>query len=388
MRVAVRALLATMLAGAVLTLGAPPSTAEVQLTLVSPRPGEVLSGPFDIVVETQVSDGDLVDGVDARISGASNRVYTLQAEGPPDIDGRQRWVLSVDPLAGDPFANGAHRIAVRPASTTSPDQAWTGHEVRLVVPYRGQLVAAPTGEDPTVVTLTWDPVDLPDFLRYRIERRPDAQDGLWRTVAEFTDPATRDASDAVPAPGAYRYRLVVVRSDGADAEVHGYSPARGVRADPADPGTFDPPPEPDPNPTPTPRPTPTDDDVAQGGGGGAGDPGPPETQTAGTPAQPRPPQVTVNPPPAPPGPRPPRVVPLDDQVFEEQLPLPDDDSEVTVGETETAFVDGSVRAGDTLAVLTEEPIDRSVVAAGAMGLLLVVVAGHVRRFLGDGRHHT
>ena len=379
------ALVFTALAGA-------PAAAVDDFRILSPAADATLTEVFTITVEVDASDGELIDRVDVQLAGPTNRVYELRAEGPPDVDGVQRWSLDVEPLGDQPLRNGRHRLVARPVPRVGDPPPFEGHEVVLAVPVEGELVAAPTGEDATVVALTWDPVDLPDFLAYRIERRPDAEDGLWTTVAEFDDPEARDHADTVPEAGHYRYRLVVVRGDGDDGEVRGYSETRGVRADPADPGTFQPPPEPTPTPTPAPTPTPSattspnepsnpggpigrPGDVAQGGTGDA------ETGTATTPPPP-PAPVTVRPPAPAPAPQAPAVVPFNDGVFEELLPLGETETEFAVLESEAAFIDGSVREGGTLAVLTEEPRDREVVVALATGLLLLVAAGHVRRYLG------
>ena len=382
---AVLCLLATLL------LGGLPATAVDSFRLAAPAAGTSLEGTFTIEVVVDPSDGEIIEGVEAQLAGPTNRVFQLNRVDGPGLDGEQRWALQVDPLGQQPMHNGRHRLVVRPVPAAGEPPAFQGHDVVLAVPFQGELVAAPTGEDATVVALTWDPVDLPDFLAYRIQRRPDTDSGLWRTVARFDDPSVRDTNDEVDDPGAYLYRLVVVRSDGDDGEVVGFSPSRGVRADPADPGTFDPPSEPDDRPSVEPTPTsqpggpigrPGNDDVAQ-------DPGPAETGTATVtpePSTPRP--VTVPAPaPAPPAPAPPAVVPLDDGVFEPLLPIGPTETELELTETETALLDGSVRPGGSEAILTtdeEEGRRRQLVLASATGLLLVVVAGHLRRYLSVG----
>lgn len=367
----------------------------VQVT--SPTPGSVVDGPLTVRVRIDAGDGELIDDVTATFTGPPAVSVPLQREGPVELDGTQVWSADVDPLQqGAVIANGVQQLRIQPRLAAGEDPDPTSVEATVAVRYVGELVAAPTGEDPLVVALSWEPVELPDFLAYRIDRRTDDDDGYWEVVERLEDAQARDTTDELAEAGSYRYRLVVVRSDGADGEVLGYSPTRGVRADPEDPGTFDPPPEPSPSPTPpvpTPTPTPTDDGAGgdgSGGGGPLGRPGggQPDPDPTPTPTPRATPQVTVRPPPAPaPAPDPPRgpsVVPLDDGVFQPLLPITETETELTFGETETALVPGEVRPGGTVAVLTEEAPDRTVFVAAASGLLLVVVAGHVRRFLGDG----
>lgn len=78
-------------------------------------------------------------------------------------------------------------------------------------------------------------------------------------------------------------------------------------------------------------------------------------------------------------------MPFDGGEFEELLPFEMTESELTIIETETAFLDGATREGGTLAVLTEQPRDRGFLTASAAGLLLIVMSAHVRRFLSSGR---
>jgi hypothetical protein len=369
-------------------LGPATPAAAATTELLSPADQSTVTGPVDVLARVTPAEGEVIESVDVRVAGAGERTVPMQRVGDGDPAAPQDWAVVVDPLEGIALANGPYVVEVRARPLVGEPSASAGHEVRLAVPPpRRELTAAPDPEDPTSVVMSWDPVALPDFLGYRIQRRPDA-DGTWQTVQAVTDPRAGSAVDEVPEPGAYRYRLVVVRSDGDGSELFATSDPRGVRADPDDPGTFDAPRDPDPVPTepptepvvdPVTRPT----DVA-----GGPTPGPAETGTAGSPSGPpsggvRPPASTVQPPPAPAAPRP-GVVPFDDGTFDELLPFDATSTELEVGESEAAFIDGGIREGGSLNVFTEEERPRGVLVALAAGLLLLVVAGHLRRYLAGG----
>ncbi len=368
-----------------------PASALDAVQVQQPPTDAVITGPVAVQVRIDAAEGEFVDDVIATFPGPPAVEVALERQGPPELDGTQVWRAEVDPLAeGAVIANGAQDLTIQPVLAAGDQPEPTIRPVTVAVRYVGELVAAPTGEDPLVVALSWDPVELPDFLAYRIDRRADDADGFWEPLQRIEDVEVRDTTDELDEPGRYRYRLVVVRSDGADGEVLGYSPTRGVQADPDEPGTFDPDPEPSPTPTP-PEPTPTPTAEPGTGSGGGGGPlgrpggGQPEPAPTPTPTSRQTPQVSVRPPPAPaPAPAPPRpsVVPLDDGVFEPLLPIDDTETELVFGETESAFLEGEVRPGGTVAVLTEQAPDRTVYVAAAGGLLLVVLAGHVRRWLG------
>lgn len=372
---------------AIVLLATPLPASAATAELVAPASGSTASAAFTVRVRVAPDEGEVIESVDARLRGAGERTVSLQPEGEPRPDGGGDWAGTIDPLDGIALANGSYQIEVRTSPLVGEPSAYQGHQVRLAVPPpRRELSATPGAEDPTQVDLSWDSVALPDFLGYRIQRRPD-DGGAWQTVHTISDPRRESTADQV-SRGSYRYRLVVVRSDGESSEMFATSDPRGVRADPDDPGTFDPPRDPDPTPAPTAgddvdpvsRPT---DEVAQDD-----QPGTAETTTAQTPRDP--PSVTVRPPsaggqaePAPAAPRP-GAVPFDDGVFEDLLPFEDVEDTIDVTETESAFVDGGLREGGSLNIYTEDEPPKAAWVAIAGGLLLVVTAAHLRRYLAGG----
>lgn len=377
-----------------------PAGAIAEVGLTSPVEGSRLEGAFEVVVRVRPDEGEVVQHVRASISqasisqessqagasGSSERTVDLTQDAEPDTDGSQVWRGTVDPADGIPLANGTHQIGIEAAPLLGEPRAAQGHDVQLAVPPpRRDLSANPSQVDATAVELAWQPVTLPDFVAYRVQRRPHDVDGPWATVHDLPDPRADGVVDAVSDPGTYRYRLIVVRSDGDGGELFATSAPQGVRADPDDPGTFPVPPEPDPRPSSTPAPAPSPDPDPDGASGSE-TPGPTESGTATGPPVPTGP-VTVRPPPsavAPPLAPPPAVVPFDDGVFEDLLPFEATESERIVIDSDIAVLDGEVRPGGTLAVLTEAPPDRGVMTAAAAGLLLVVAGVHIRRYLAGG----
>lgn len=368
-----------------------PGTAAVRSDLLNPAAGARLDDAFVIRAYVDAADDEQIRTVEVRLVGPSTLTVNLQAAGSPDADGAGTWEARVDPLApGEVLANGAYRMLARVIAVGAEPGRTFGHDIVMeVAPPQTQLVAAPSPEDATAVELRWDAVELPDFRSYRIQRRPHTGAVEWAVIAEFDEESTTELIDRVPAAGEYRYRVIVVRGGAtSESEVVSASDPQGVRADPDDPGTFIAPPEPQPRPTATPTPAataPTNPDEVTG----TGELGPAENSTSGTPlpvdvTPQRPAQPIPVPQPAP-APAPAPVIPLDDGIFTSELPFEATETELTIRETETSLRDGSVREGGTLAVLTEDPQDRGVILGAATGLLLVVVAGHLRRFLAGGR---
>ncbi|CAN5282960.1 hypothetical protein BH23ACT9_BH23ACT9_03460 [soil metagenome] len=359
---------------------APPAGAVESYGVVAPADGSTVDGVFELIARVQPEPGEVIDRVDGRLGGASERTVVLSTDGAIDADGTQTWRATIDPLDGLALANGPYGIAVRVVPLLGEPTAYDGHDLRLAVPPPTRaLLAEPTAEDATAVDLRWESVALPDFIAYRIQRRSHASDGVWTTVRDLTDPREASATDRVDVPGEYRYRLIVVRADGRGGELFATSQPHGVRADPEDPGTFLAPPEPAPRPVGTPEPQPGEPSET---------PSPtPAPSDPGTTVRPPPGTVTVRPPiggAEPPRAAPPSVVPFNDGVFEEALPFDDFPSEILVLESEPGFLEGDVREGGTLAVLTEAPGDRRLATATASGLLLIVIGAHVRRFMASG----
>lgn len=368
-----------VVAAAVLLLPAGAAGAAESHALTAPEPGATVTGPVEIRAEVVTARDETARGMHARLVGADEVVVDLRYAEGRITGGRSTWTAVLDPIAdAAPLRNGPYELQVRPTTSVDQHADWVGHPVTLRVPPPVvDLAAEPDPEDPTAVLLQWEPVALPDFIAYAVHRRAEP-DGEWEAVATLTDPATQQTRDAPDAPGAYAYRVVVTRADGAGEELASSSPLRGVRTDPDDPGTFEPAPE-----QPAAAPGPVQRPGGEAGTAPPAPPPPPDGTTAPPPSAPTPPPValpdTAPPPPAPPAPAV-EAVPTDD-TFVEVLPFPDTSTEIEVSEEEVALREGAVTEGGTLNVLTEESDTRRVLLAVATGLWLLVVTGLIRRFL-------
>jgi hypothetical protein len=76
-----------------------------------------------------------------------------------------------------------------------------------------------------------------------------------------------------------------------------------------------------------------------------------------------------------------------DGSFEELLPFDGSQTEAVITDRDTAMIDGGRTEGGSLNIMSEESRERPVYVATATGLLLLVIAAHLRRFLAttDGR---
>ncbi len=417
--VALGAVVALIVLGVLLSVA--PVQAQPDQRVEEPAASATIDDTF-VVAAIVRPDGDrAIARVEARLSGPSSLLVELD---PIDrsADGGQRWAATVDPLVPDrTLANGSYRVEIRSVSDDGAEQEWVGHDIAVAVPpARPTLSAAPLSSSARQVRLTWDPVRLPDFLGYRIERRPHAAGGAWTTAHQVTQAGTGAVVDTVPAEGEYRYRLAVLRRSGADQaagdesavdegatqELQATSPTIGVRATTADPGVFTPPAEgpappaagdpdpgsgdppapvagagpiiradtPDPVEAPAPQPVAPGQPAGQAAAVGQPTPVPEPAQAVVPEPEPQDPPTEA--------PATPQAPDLGETVFEYRLPFAETASELTLTESETAFIDGSLTPGGTLAVYTEQTHDQThdVLTATAGGLVIVLLSAHVLRF--------
>ena len=432
--------LGSLLGSVLLLAGASALSAQAQQRLGVPTAGQEITGPVDIAAFVVPDAGVAVDYVEARLTGPVSRTLRLEPVRLAD-DGSQRWETALDPRSSaQTLPNGTFMLEIRTVQRGGPSLPYVGHAVELrVPPPRRTLVGEPVVGNSQQVRLSWDRVTLPDFEAYRIERRADTEGAAWSTVLDVVDQSSVEAIDTVPEEGAYRYRLAVVRGRGASpeagdgGELRSTSPVTGVRATTQNPGTFTPPADDAVPPAdsaavpaddrtgddevgddgvtdgagpagpgvitrPGVLPRPTSDQQADGLGGaapagptqpaaGPGGGGEPEL-AAQVPVDPRPvPQVppseSLEPSETAATPAP----PLGTEVFEDLLPFEQTASEMVLTETETAFIDGEVIEGGSLNIYTEQRLDQQVeiLSAVAAGLLLLLVSGHIRRYVAGGR---
>jgi hypothetical protein len=374
----------------VLAVGAPAQAVEHRLR--SPQAGSTHTGePFHVIAQVD-ADVRPVAGVQVRVLRdgepyGAPRAMELQDEaadtGPGStstwwveepLDPRAAWLLD-----GAAMHNGTYRVETRVTMHSlggTEDTDWAGHDVVLDAPARAPAVRARVVDQATrTVEVTWDASTVPDFRRYVLQR--EGADG-WADVAAMTAPSEVRAVDVVPEPGAYRYRVVVVRASADGDDLPTTSEARSVTIDP-------PPPQPS-----EPPPTETDERAGEDGdAGGAGADGDP-ADDAGTERPSGPPSVpstggssapsfrSEDTPTAPPTTG--QVQGMHPDLFEETLPYEDvAEMPEQVRERVTHVTPGEVVEGGTLSIHERELAIDQVLTPVAGGLLLFVVAGHVLR---------
>jgi hypothetical protein len=430
----VRGSLALLLALAVVLLAGPPAHAVERVEVVSPSRGGAITGPTDIVVAVDANALQQVDLVQVRMSQAGlpgGTVRGLNQIGGERSGGQSRWATQIDPLRswaadGQAMANGVYALQAQVTWTGPGGQqqtGWSGHDVMVdAAPPATALQVRVIDAAARSVELTWDRIDLPDFRRYVVQRA--APGGSFGDIAVLATSSTTRFIDAVPEPGAYRYRVVVVRASATGGDRTSTSAERGVEVAPAGEPQPDPSEEPGDDPVPAPGDVPTPGggedrpggSGGSGGSGGTGDGGRDAAPGAGDdggdaepgagdadgrgPLDVRPGSGTVRSGSAT-VPRvrtgsdapdvadvaPPAVSGPDDDGFSETLPFGDVDREVVLerieGEQASPLRRG-VDAGDgTLSIYDREIALEQVLPPLAGGLLLFVSAGHVLRLRRD-----
>ncbi len=376
---------------AVLTLWAIPAATLVAHGVERPGSGVSVTGPVDFQAFVEAAEGEEVASVELRLTRGSSAYGQLQLahrEGPTTA-GRSTWGAGYDPLGSaigsGPLPNGPYNVEVQVASTAAEESTtspWSGHSVTFSVPPPPVAVEARTVE--TVagsVEVSWTAVHVPDFLRYDVQR---ALAGADFTTIQSVPSADRTAAlDVPPDDAEYRYRVVAVRADGTGGETSSTSSAAGVDGAPV------PMPAEQPSgrdePTEEPMPTPTQTQDAGGlptlppdpSGIPTPPPAPSPTPQVMIPGQARPPTLAL-PPPAQ-VPQAPTPVPFAAPVQTFAPTLPFDATQTEVASLDFEVLPGSTREGGTLAVYSESPDRKRILSAVALGLVCLVLAGHVRR---------
>lgn len=370
-RVAAGALVAAF--AAALVLVAAPAVAQPTVSLRAPIEGERVAGAVQVVARAVAGPDEEVDAVTLRIVDAGELLGTLRlTRSSGDAAAESTWIGGLDPLTADEggaLPNGPLSLEVRAVASTggAPQEPtpWSGHvAVFSVAPPTVATTVDIERDTPAamVVHITWTAVALPDFLRYEVQRE---DDGAWSTIARLPSADVAEFRDA-PASGSQpRYRIRVVRSDGAEGEVSSTGEPVTAGDEPQAPEASEEPSS-EPSSEPTAQPSPTTGTST----------GP---VTGGITFLPPPPPPPAAPVPAPPLSAPPPIAPAA-PTFEPFLPFDEEEAEVVERDEEDLDTTlGSVRRGGTLAVYTEEADDRRLYLAGAAGLLLLVLAGHVGR---------
>ena len=266
--------------------------------------------------------------------------------------------------------NGQYTLEFRAVSEADPDRQWQRYEFRLDAPPPATSAPGIAVADAAAkrLSIAWQAHPVPDLSHYTVERQLDGGD--WKVAEAEVDPQTTQIDDVVGKYGSYRYRVTAVRpaGDGSDEMRSTVSPLSGS-IDLLAPGS-----------------APPDDPTGDGDNGdGTGDDGD-VTSPDGT--------DTTAPPPLSPGTTTdPGLSSADESSvpdfdppagFEETYEGPLDYDVAQNEVTERVPVDiaqGGADDSDTIQVL-DRAIDQSqVLPPVAGGLILVVAAGHVFRYL-------
>jgi hypothetical protein len=218
-----------------LIIAAVPATAVVNWDVTNPGPDALVEGPLDLAVVVDAAEGEQVQAVAIRFVrdgspfGASG---LLSYRAGPLTAGRSGWGSRLDPtrswaLGGQPMPNGLYDVQTQAKILTSAGEQWTewrGHPIALQVPPPATistLRSAGGGQ----IEVSWRQIQLPDFVRYDVERSADGVS--WAVVASMASPDTTRLVDAPP-PGMWRYRTRVVRSDGQGGQLTTVSAPAGI----------------------------------------------------------------------------------------------------------------------------------------------------------------
>jgi hypothetical protein len=285
---AARGLLAVVLALAWVLAAALPATA-ASSTLVAPGAGAVISSaaPFAIRADATAGAFETVDGVEVRLASLPNTRAMDHTGG--DRRGTSSWSATLNPMnawaspGGGPLPNGSYTLEVRVrylvAGAPRPPTDWRGHAIVLDVPPPATTVTASVVEvTARTVSVSWQPVSLPDFQRYVVQRA--AGTGSYTDIAEVTSAGTTRFLDAAPSHGEWRYRVVVARASASGG-------SKTATSEPATVSFAPPPPPPAPIPTPT-EPEPGQPDPTE--------PGTPDPTEPGEPGEPGDSEPPVDPP--------------------------------------------------------------------------------------------
>jgi hypothetical protein len=218
-----------------LVMAATPAAAITDWGVTKPGSEALVEGPLDLAAFVQAAEGEHVQGVAIRFlrdGWPFGERGVLSYRAGPLSAGRSNWGSRLNPnaawvLGGQAMPNGLYEVQTQAKVLTSTGQQWTewrGHAIALQVPPPATaliLRSAANGK----VEVGWRQVQLPDFIRYDVERSADGMS--WAAVASTASPDATRIIDAPP-PGTWRYRTRVVRSDGQGGQLATTSAPVGI----------------------------------------------------------------------------------------------------------------------------------------------------------------
>ncbi|MGH8902207.1 MAG: hypothetical protein ACRDYA_11130 [Egibacteraceae bacterium] len=215
-----------------LIAAAAPAVADVDWGLTSPGSETLIGESLNLAVFVEVPESEQVQGVAVRFlrdGWPFGETGMLSYRAGPLSAGRSDWGSRLNPntswvLGGQAMPNGLYDVQTRAKLFTSAGERWTewrGHPIALQIPPPATaLTVRSAGDGQTEVG--WRQVQLPDFVRYDVERSADGVN--WVVVASTARPDTTRITDSPP-PGMWRYRTRVVRSDGQGGQLSTVSAA-------------------------------------------------------------------------------------------------------------------------------------------------------------------
>ncbi len=401
-----RALLAVAVACSWLLLtGLPAGAAITGASVLSPAAGAVLRAahPVEVAVDTtppekkrgsvrtQLYYGIVSAPEEQQYQGepVSDKVVELQFidRTPTESGERLRFGHVIDPhnlawLDGATGRNGRYTLTYTAVGETNEYQGAVEFRLDAPPPPQSAPTATVVGKPKAKrIDVAWSANAAPDLTGYTVERS--RGDGAWRSVGDMVKPGTTQITDTVEKYGSYRYRVTAVRPAGDGSEE-----LRVATSEASAPVALEPPPKPPPPPPPPPDPaaddageepteSTTDDDSIdtstshRSSGGYPSLSSGPVSSGLRTPSDdaPRAPVVTMS-----------RGY---DDTYKGPLKYNVQQEEVTERVPIDIAQGGVTEEGGTLTVL-DRAVDRErVLPPVAGGLILVLSAAHVLRYLND-----
>ena len=386
----------TPAAGAVLTQG-------VNLRIYVDRTRPPQGTPKEeLQVRTRILDGEgkQVGDTDPKDSEDGVLFLDLISQTKPDDTGTQRLTFAgvIDPYslawAGDGVIapNGGYTLQYQCMASygggdyspcNNMDWQSQGFTIDAAPPAQSAPAAALTDAEKKTVDVSWEANAAPDLVGYTVERR--LADEEWKVVAEGLKPKVTVLNDQVPKYGTYAYRVTAARTAGTQPEKEDDPQELRVTTSPESEALAV---QPDAPETPDPDPEPTDgsdkgdgkgdgdnddgDGDGDGGGSGAAQ-NPAISGFPGTTSFDTPGGSTRSPITAPPG---------FDETFRGPLDYGVEPREVTE-RVPVEIAEGGKGRDSTIAVQDRYVDESRVLPPLAGGLILVVSAAHVLRFLNE-----
>jgi hypothetical protein len=229
----VRLLLATALALSWSVVAALPAPAAVTgWGVQTPSAGAVLDRATDLVVYVDRTRSPEEESVEVRtrlLDGSGDLVsdkvlsLMLKRQVPTDTGDQLLFGGTIDPYQlewladADVVRNGGHTLQIQLHIVTGDVERttdWNDHAIVFDAPPPppGQPEVEVADAAAKRMKISWTPSTAPDLVSYTVERRVDG--GPWKVAQELVAPDVTQIRDTVAKFGSYRYRVTAVRPAG------------------------------------------------------------------------------------------------------------------------------------------------------------------------------